>query len=95
MQPVLATFNNFSFDNILKFVAEYYQISDLTRITIIRECHPESRKMAIFFNDKHCLRNETLSALGSYFWVKISRFNMACDKFKNSLRDNPPFNLVS
>ena len=88
-QPVLATVNTFSFDDILKAVAEYYQISDFTRITIRRGCHPEARKMAMFLTGKHCRRNETLTDLGSHFGVKISGFNMACDKFKTSLRNNP------
>lgn len=88
-QPVLATINTLTFDDILKAVAEYYQINDFTRMTVRRGCHPEARKMAMFLTGKHCRRNETLSALGSYFGVKISGFNMACDKFKNSIMKTP------
>lgn len=88
-QPVLATINALTFDEILEAVAEYHQISDFSRMTVRRGCHHEARKIAMFLTGKHCRRKESLTCLGSHFGVKISGFNMACDKFKNILITTP------
>ena len=88
-QPALAALNSFTVDEVLKAVAGYYQIDDIEKITVRRGCHSKARKTAMFLTGKHCRRKETLTFLATRFGVKISGFNMAVDKVKNSLKTKP------
>lgn len=87
-QPILATINTFTFDDILESVCVYYQINDIKMITVRRGGHSEARKMAMFLASKHCRRKETLTSLAEQFGVKISGFNMAIDKLKSNMKNN-------
>lgn len=90
-QPLLATINSFSFNDVLTVVKEYYSIKDTEKMTVRRKCHPDARRMAMFLVAKHCRRKETLTSLAKKFGIKISGFNSAIEKFKNNLKHNSSF----
>ena len=91
-QPLLATINTFSVEDIIKGIKEYYNIKETEKITIRRGCHPEARKVAMFMTAKHCRRRETLTSLAKVFGVKISGFNSAADNFKKNLDNDRSLN---
>ncbi len=87
-QPILATINTFTFDDILEAVCVFYKIKDIKMITVRKGGNSEARKMAMFLSGKHCRRKETLTSLAEQFGVKVSGFNMAMDKFKSKMKNN-------
>lgn len=93
-QPVLATINTCSVDDILDAVMDYYKLDDIEKVTVRRGCHPEARKMAMFLAGKHCRRKTSLTSLAERFGVKISGLNMSGDKFKSSLKKNRSLQII-
>lgn len=87
-QPVLATANAFSVDDVLKAVCDYYGTDNHEKVTVRRNCNADARKMAMFLSGKHCRRKATLTSMAGRFGVNISGFNMAGDRFRSNLRSN-------
>ena len=85
-QPVLLVINTFAVKDIIKCIAEYYNLDDFEKITNRKACNKNARKLAILLSAKYCRKTNSLTTIAKHFELKLTGFNSTRYRFELNLK---------
>ena len=93
-QPILSKANEFSFDNIINLILDYFHLVSEKKITENQYIDSIARKTAIFLTWKYCRKNLSVTSLAEKFGLSISGFNMSKYRFEKKIKSNNELKIL-